>query len=286
MGPLRLATRGSAQATAQSAAVAAALMAAHPGLQVELVKVETLGDQRLDVPLHTIGGQGVFVKEVQRAVLAGDADLAVHSAKDLPSAAAEGLQLAAFCARRDPRDARRGCPRLAARRARTSLGERRRFRHRRHGGHRLGAPARSTARGATRPAVRRAARQHPFASVEAAGGRRAGDGGGRARDPRTHRPHPRGAAGRPVRAGARSGLRGRRVPHRRCRHGCAAGRRRPCSHPRRRHRRARVPGPAGHGLLAALLDGNHGRATVGRDLDHDALRRHALGVDDLLDQRT
>ncbi len=105
MGTLRLATRGSAQATAQSAAVAAALMAAHPGLQVELVKVETLGDQRLDVPLHTIGGQGVFVKEVQRAVLAGAADLAVHSAKDLPSAAAEGLQLAAFCARRDPRDA-------------------------------------------------------------------------------------------------------------------------------------------------------------------------------------
>jgi len=102
---LRLATRGSAQATAQSTAVADALMAAHPGLVVELVKVETLGDQRLDVPLHTIGGQGVFVKEVQRAVLAGVADLAVHSAKDLPSAEADGLQLAAFCARRDARDA-------------------------------------------------------------------------------------------------------------------------------------------------------------------------------------
>ena len=80
-------------------------MIAHDGLTVELVFVETLGDQRTDVPLHTIGGQGVFVKEVQRAVLHGQADLAVHSAKDLPSAAADGLQLAAFCMRRDPRDA-------------------------------------------------------------------------------------------------------------------------------------------------------------------------------------
>lgn len=105
MTVLRLATRGSAQATAQSQAVADALQAAHPGLQVELVFVETLGDQRTDVPLHTIGGQGVFVKEVQRAVLHGQADIAVHSAKDLPSVTAEGLQLAAFCARRDPRDA-------------------------------------------------------------------------------------------------------------------------------------------------------------------------------------
>ncbi len=102
---VRLATRGSAQATAQATAVADALMAANPGLKVELVFVETLGDQRTDVPLHTIGGQGVFVKEVQRAVLDGHADLAAHSAKDLPSLAAEGLQLAAFCERRDPRDA-------------------------------------------------------------------------------------------------------------------------------------------------------------------------------------
>ncbi len=105
MHTLRLATRGSAQATAQSNAVADALAAAHPGLHVELVLVETLGDQRLDLPLHTIGGQGVFVKEVQRAVLDGHADIAVHSAKDLPSVTADGLTLAAFCARRDARDA-------------------------------------------------------------------------------------------------------------------------------------------------------------------------------------
>lgn len=102
---LRLATRGSAQATAQAQAVADALTDAHPGLQVTLVFVDTIGDQRTDVPLHTIGGQGVFVKEVQRAVLDGHADFAAHSAKDLPSVVADGLQLAAFCARRDPRDA-------------------------------------------------------------------------------------------------------------------------------------------------------------------------------------
>ena len=104
--PLRLATRGSAQARTQAQAVADALMAADPGRVVELVFVETLGDrtQHDNVPLHSIGGQGVFVKEVQSAVLRGDADMAVHSAKDLPSFVAEGLQLAAFCERRDARD--------------------------------------------------------------------------------------------------------------------------------------------------------------------------------------
>jgi len=102
---LRIATRSSAQARTQAQSVADALVAAHPGLLVELVFVDTTGDQRQDVPLHSIGGQGVFVKEVQRAVLDGRADLAAHSAKDLPSAAAEGLQLAAFCARRTPNDA-------------------------------------------------------------------------------------------------------------------------------------------------------------------------------------
>lgn len=103
---LRLATRGSAQARTQSEAVADALMASDPNCKVELVFVETFGDrtQKDEVPLHTIGGQGVFVKEVQAAVLRGDADIAVHSAKDLPSTTADGLQLAAFCRRRDARD--------------------------------------------------------------------------------------------------------------------------------------------------------------------------------------
>jgi hydroxymethylbilane synthase len=100
---LRLATRGSQQALRQAEA-AAALLAERAGVQVEFVLVQTTGDQRQDVPLHQIGGQGVFVKEVQRAVLDGRADLAAHSAKDLPSTAAEGLDIAAFCERRSPWD--------------------------------------------------------------------------------------------------------------------------------------------------------------------------------------
>lgn len=105
MSHLRIATRSSAQARTQATAVAEDLQRAHPGLTVELVFVDTFGDRRTDVPLHTIGGQGVFVKEVQLAVLEGRADLAVHSAKDLPSTPADGLVIAAFGRRRDPRDA-------------------------------------------------------------------------------------------------------------------------------------------------------------------------------------
>lgn len=101
---LRLATRGSRQALGQATAVADALSAA-TGRPVELIEIATTGDIRADVPLHTMGGEGVFVKEVQRAVLDGRADLAAHSAKDLPSATAEGLVIGAFTARRDPRDA-------------------------------------------------------------------------------------------------------------------------------------------------------------------------------------
>jgi len=90
---------------AQSSAVAAHIVAA-TGREVDLVEISTLGDrtQSDNVPLHSIGGQGVFVKEVQRAVLDGRADLAVHSAKDLPSDTAEGLVLAAFTERRSAHD--------------------------------------------------------------------------------------------------------------------------------------------------------------------------------------
>jgi len=102
--PLRLATRGSRQALGQATAVADALRSA-TGRPVELVEIATTGDIRADVPLHTMGGLGVFVKEVQRAVLDGRADLAAHSAKDLPSATADGLVIGAFTERRDPRDA-------------------------------------------------------------------------------------------------------------------------------------------------------------------------------------
>lgn len=102
-GALRLATRGSEQALAQSGAVAELLRSS--GVDVDLVTVQTTGDVRAGVPLHTMGGQGVFVKEVQRAVLDGRADLAVHSAKDLPSTTEPGLVIGAFCARRSPLDA-------------------------------------------------------------------------------------------------------------------------------------------------------------------------------------
>ena len=102
---VRIATRSSAQARTQAEIAAAAIEAANPEVRTELVFVDTTGDQRQDVPLHQIGGQGVFVKEVQRAVLRGDADVAAHSAKDLPSEQADGLTIAAFTKRRDARDA-------------------------------------------------------------------------------------------------------------------------------------------------------------------------------------
>jgi hydroxymethylbilane synthase len=102
---VRIATRGSRLARWQAERVAALL-----GGDVELVIVSTTGDQRTDVPIWTIGGTGVFVKEVQQAVLEGRADLAVHSAKDLPSETADGLVLAAVPERADPRDALVGKP--------------------------------------------------------------------------------------------------------------------------------------------------------------------------------
>lgn len=103
---LRAATRSSPLARWQTEHVAALLGAAHGSLTVEPAFVDTLGDrtQALGTPLHQLGGQGVFVKEVQAAVLRGDADLAVHSAKDLPSATADGLVLAAIPTRADVRD--------------------------------------------------------------------------------------------------------------------------------------------------------------------------------------
>jgi hydroxymethylbilane synthase len=105
---VRLATRGSPLARWQTDHVAALLRAASPGLEVEPVVVSTLGDRRQDQDIWQLGGAGVFVKEVQAAVLDGRADAAVHSAKDLPSnpaLAAPGLVLAAVPERGDPRDA-------------------------------------------------------------------------------------------------------------------------------------------------------------------------------------
>ena len=105
MTTIRLATRSSAQAKKQSEFLAQQLIAADADMVIELVFVETLGDKKADTPLHEIGGQGVFVKEVQRAVLDGHADIAVHSAKDLPSEQQAGLVIAAFTERRTANDA-------------------------------------------------------------------------------------------------------------------------------------------------------------------------------------
>jgi hydroxymethylbilane synthase len=102
---LRAATRGSPLARWQAEAVAALLRAQDADLDVELVVVDTQGDRRLDVPIWELGGKGVFAKEVQAAVLEGRADLAVHSAKDLPSGTVPGLVLACVPERGDPRDA-------------------------------------------------------------------------------------------------------------------------------------------------------------------------------------
>jgi hydroxymethylbilane synthase len=105
MNTIRIATRGSDQARTQAEAVGDALRSAWSDIAIEYVIVSTTGDQKQDVPLHQIGGQGVFVKEVQNAVLDGHADLAVHSAKDLPAATHPELAICAFVRRRDPRDA-------------------------------------------------------------------------------------------------------------------------------------------------------------------------------------
>ena len=104
---LRAATRGSPLARLQTDLVAALL---GPDVTVEPVVVETVGDRRTDVAISQMGGRGVFVKEVQQAVLEGRADIAVHSAKDLPSTPAPGLVIAAVPEREDPRDALVGRP--------------------------------------------------------------------------------------------------------------------------------------------------------------------------------
>lgn len=101
---LRVATRGSVLARWQAERIVQLL-----GVTAELVIVSTSGDRRLDVPIRELGGAGIFVKEVEDAVLDGRADVAVHSAKDLPSTTADGLALAAVPERADPRDALVGC---------------------------------------------------------------------------------------------------------------------------------------------------------------------------------
>jgi hydroxymethylbilane synthase len=103
--PIRIATRKSPLALWQAEHVAARLKAAHPEVEVELVKMVTRGDKLLDAPLAKVGGKGLFVKELEQGLFEGTADLAVHSMKDVPAELPDGLHLAAILLREDPRDA-------------------------------------------------------------------------------------------------------------------------------------------------------------------------------------
>ncbi|KAB0684292.1 hydroxymethylbilane synthase [Aeromonas caviae] len=102
---LKIATRKSPLALWQANFVKDRLEALHPDLQVELVPMSTQGDKILDTPLAKVGGKGLFVKELETAMLEGRADIAVHSMKDVPVEFPDGLGLHTICEREDPRDA-------------------------------------------------------------------------------------------------------------------------------------------------------------------------------------
>lgn len=98
-------TRGSKLALWQAEWIMSELQTLYPDLKVELNKIKTTGDKILDVPLAKVGGKGLFVKEIEEALLKGEADIAVHSMKDVPTDFPEGLHLAVITKREDPRDA-------------------------------------------------------------------------------------------------------------------------------------------------------------------------------------
>ena len=220
MGTLRLATRGSPLALRQTELVSELLRQAHPGLEVEPVVVRTQGDRDASAPLDQIGGQGVFVTEVEAAVADGRADAAVHSAKDMPSVMPAHFVLGAVPPRADPRDGLVGChPGRPA--------------GRRPGGDRLGPAPGPAGRAAPGPRLHRPAGQHgpaggrgrggevsavvvAVAAMERLGWMRPGD--------RRARPDGRAAPG-----GA--GRHRRAVPGRRRGHQGAAGRHRPRAEP-------------------------------------------------------
>jgi hydroxymethylbilane synthase len=102
---VRIATRRSALAMWQARHVSGLLTAREPGLEVQLLELMTRGDRILDVPLSEVGGKGLFVKEIEDALLRGEAQIAVHSMKDLPANEPSGLVIAAVPVREDPRDA-------------------------------------------------------------------------------------------------------------------------------------------------------------------------------------
>src|SRR5688500_3548713 len=102
---LILGTRGSKLAVHQSQWVQARLQELAPGLTISLKRIQTSGDKIVDVPLAKIGGKGLFVKEIEDALLSKDIDLAVHSMKDVPTALPQGLAIGCVLPRKYPRDA-------------------------------------------------------------------------------------------------------------------------------------------------------------------------------------
>ena len=171
--PLRIGTRGSPLALVQARTVRARLAAAL-GLSEEaigLVIIRTTGDAIQDRPLAEVGGKGLFTKEIEEALLDRRIDLAVHSAKDMPTVLPQGLMLAACLEREDPRDVFISLK--ASHAQRTAAG--------RDAGHRLAAPAGDRQAHAARSARGVAARQCGDAAAQARGrrGRRHHSGAGR-----------------------------------------------------------------------------------------------------------
>jgi len=101
---IKIGTRGSKLALWQANWVKDALLACHADLNIELMIIKTKGDKILDTPLAQVGGKGLFVKEIETAMLDGDIDLAVHSMKDMPSFIPDGLQIGAIPLRENPHD--------------------------------------------------------------------------------------------------------------------------------------------------------------------------------------
>ena len=102
---MRIGTRASQLALWQANWVKSELEKKYPGMEVTLTKIKTIGDKILDVPLAQVGGKGLFVKEIEEAMLRGEIDIAVHSMKDVPTDFPEGLGLHCITKREDPRDA-------------------------------------------------------------------------------------------------------------------------------------------------------------------------------------
>lgn len=105
MNRISIGTRGSKLALWQAEFIKSELERLFPDLEIELNKIKTTGDKILDVPLARVGGKGLFVKEIEEALLSRQADIAVHSMKDVPTELPDGLHLAVICEREDPRDA-------------------------------------------------------------------------------------------------------------------------------------------------------------------------------------